>query len=92
MDMAECKDDHLTLEQMLQVPHAFYGEPPAPSPAGRTTPAWPVSCSDRQRAVVILQVAILPLLQVWCTTKTSMKSCEWTCRPSVHLRVVNLNC
>lgn len=26
MDMAECKDDRLTLEQMLKVPHAFYGE------------------------------------------------------------------
>lgn len=25
MDMAECKDDRLTLEQMLKVPHAFYG-------------------------------------------------------------------
>ncbi|KAL4426544.1 hypothetical protein ABPG77_008402 [Micractinium sp. CCAP 211/92] len=25
MDLAECKDDRLTLEQMLAVPHAFYG-------------------------------------------------------------------
>lgn len=25
MDMAECKDDRLTLDQMLAVPHAFYG-------------------------------------------------------------------
>lgn len=25
MDMAECKDDRLTLEDMLKVPHAFYG-------------------------------------------------------------------
>ena len=26
MDMADCKDDRLTLEQMLAVPHAFYSE------------------------------------------------------------------
>jgi hypothetical protein len=25
MEMAECKDNRLTLAQMLEVPHAFYG-------------------------------------------------------------------
>lgn len=28
MDMADCKDDRLTLDQMMAVPHAFYGAVP----------------------------------------------------------------
>lgn len=39
MDMADCKDDRLTLEQMLAVPHAFYSEPLGPARRQRVAQA-----------------------------------------------------
>jgi hypothetical protein len=56
MDMAECRDDHLTLEQMMQVPHAFYGEPtarwratPPRAPLHGWAAAW--ACCSRSNVV-----------------------------------------
>ena len=40
MDMADCKDDRLTLEQMLAVPHAFYSEPQEQREGAPCCTAW----------------------------------------------------
>lgn len=81
MDMADCKDDRLTLEQMLAVPHAFYSE--LRGAAGEGTV---LHCMDeRYLLATVFALGSLPaggVHQVHKLPLLSQPPCSRTCWPA----------